>query len=96
MYAEATLSLERKEDALALPLQAITRTGEKASVFVVGSDNKLEERTVTIGIQTSNDAEILSGLKNDDMVVVSERSGLKGGQIVSPKIIEITEYKAPQ
>jgi RND family efflux transporter MFP subunit len=96
LYAEATLSLERKDDALSLPLQAISRTGEQTSVYVVGAGNKLQERPVILGIQTSNDAEVVSGLQDDDMVVVSDRSGLKSGQAVSPKIVEITEYKAPQ
>ena len=96
MYAEATLSLERKEDALTVPIQAISRSGEQASIYVVASGNKLELRRVTLGIETANDAEVLSGLNADDSIVVSDRSGLKAGQIVNPKVIELTEYKEPQ
>jgi len=93
LYAEATLSLEQKQDALTVPLQAINRSGEQASVFVIGSGNKLDERKVTLGIQTANDAEILSGLSQDNLIVVSDRSGLKSGQLVNPKTIELTEYQ---
>ena len=93
LYAEATLSLERKDDAMAVPIQALNRNGDKASVYVVGTGNKIEERPVTLGIQTANDAEITSGISKDDLIVVSDRSGLKSGQVVRPKTIEITEYK---
>lgn len=93
LYAEATLSLERKDDALAIPVQAISRNGDKASVYVVVSGNKLQERPVTLGIQTADDAEITSGLSKDDLIVVSDRSSLKSGQIVRPKTVEITQYK---
>jgi multidrug efflux pump subunit AcrA (membrane-fusion protein) len=96
LYAEATLSLEQKEDALTVPLQAINRTGDQASVFVVAPGNKLEERQVTLGIQSANDAEIISGLSADDLIVVSDRSGLKSGQIVNPKVVEVKEYQTPE
>jgi RND family efflux transporter MFP subunit len=96
MYAEATLSLERKTDALTVPLQAVNRSGDQASIFVVGAGNKLELRQVNLGIQTANDAEILSGINPDDRVVVSDRSGLKAGQIVNPKMIELTQYQEQQ
>jgi RND family efflux transporter MFP subunit len=93
LYAEATLSLERKDNALAVPVQAISRNGDKASVYVVGAGNKIEERSVSLGIQTADDAEITSGLSNDELIVVSDRSSLKSGQIVRPKTVEITQYK---
>jgi RND family efflux transporter MFP subunit len=95
LYAEATLSLERKDDALAVPVQALNRAGEKTSVYVVRADNKIEERPVTLGIQTANDAEITSGLSKDDVIVVSDRGGLKPGQVVRPKTIEVAQYNAP-
>jgi RND family efflux transporter MFP subunit len=93
LYAEATLSLEQKQNALSVPLQAVNRNGDQASVFVVGSGNKLEQRQVTLGIETANDAEVTSGLSEDNLIVVSDRSGLKSGQIVNPKVIELTEYQ---
>jgi RND family efflux transporter MFP subunit len=96
LYAEATLSLEQKKNVLSAPLQAINRSGDQATVFVVGPGNKLEVRPVTLGIQTASDAEILSGLSDDNLLVVSDRSGLKAGQVVNPKVIEITDYQGQQ
>jgi RND family efflux transporter MFP subunit len=93
LYAEATLLIEQKQNALSVPLQAISRSGDQSSVFVVGPGNKLDVRQVVLGIQTANDAEITSGISPNDQIVVSDRSGLKAGQIVSPQTVEVTEYK---
>ena len=82
LYAEADLDLERKKDIPTVPIQALSHEGDKTTVFVVSPDGMLQERTVQVGVQTSNDAEILSGLSEGEQVVVSDRGGLKLGQKV--------------
>ncbi len=96
LYAEATLMLDRKNDALVLPVQAVTQSNGQAKVFVVNGDNNLEEKTIEIGLQTANDIEVLSGLHEGDRVVVSDRSGLKTGMQVKPQIVDVQPYKAAQ
>jgi RND family efflux transporter MFP subunit len=88
VYAEATLMLDRRNDALVVPLQAINQSGNQPSVFLVDTNDQLEERKVRLGLQTSSDAEVLEGLKKGDRVVVSDRSGLKAGTIVRPQVVE--------
>jgi len=46
-------------------------------------------RTVTVGLETSTDAEIVSGLEEGDQVIVSDRSGLKAGQAVNAKAVKM-------
>jgi RND family efflux transporter MFP subunit len=92
MYAEATITLENKQHALSVPLQAVNREGTETSVDVVTPANKIEVRPVKLGIETSNLAEVLSGLEEGELVVVGERSGLKAGQEVRPKTVESVEY----
>jgi multidrug efflux pump subunit AcrA (membrane-fusion protein) len=87
LYAQATITLEKKNNALVVPVQALNQ-GDQNTVYVVNSSNKVEVRPVTLGIQTADDAEILSGLKEGESIVVSDRSGLKAGQEVQPKIIQ--------
>ena len=96
LYADATLTLERKPHALAVPLQALDRSGDNITVDVVTSDNKIEIRQITLGIQTANLGEVLSGLKEGEMVVVSDRSGLKSGQPVKPKTVELLQYRGQE
>jgi RND family efflux transporter MFP subunit len=93
VYAEASIQLDRKPNALCIPLQAVSRQGDETAVFVVDSSNKLEERKIRLGLQTATDAEVLSGLSEGDQVVVSDRSGLKPGEFVRPQIVELIEYQ---
>jgi len=69
--------------------------GDAPTVYVVNSSNKIEVRPVKLGIQTATDAEVLSGLKEGESVVVGDRSSLKADQAVQPKVVElaVTEGK---
>jgi len=93
LYAEATLTLERKNSALVLPLQAVNQAGNQATIFLVDPNNTLQERKIALGLQTATDAEVLSGLNEGDRVVVSDRSGLKAGLHVKPQAIEVAQYE---
>jgi RND family efflux transporter MFP subunit len=94
LYAEATITLEQKNGALAVPLQAVDQANGQATADVVDSSNKIEIRPVVLGIQTATDGEVISGLQEGDRVVVSDRSGLKAGESAQPKIINVMQYNA--
>ncbi|MBV9155226.1 MAG: efflux RND transporter periplasmic adaptor subunit [Acidobacteriaceae bacterium] len=94
VYAEATLTLDRKGDALVVPLQAINQEADKAIVLVVNSSNQIQNREITLGIQTENDAEVLAGLQDGDEVVISDRSGLRSGELVHPKLTQAAAYNS--
>ena len=89
VYAEATLSLDRKPDAVAVPLQAVNHEGEQTTVYVVGTDSKIVDRPIKLGIQTAADAEVISGLTVGERVIVSDRGGLKPGQSVRPQAVAL-------
>lgn len=94
LYAEASLTLQRKGAALVLPLQAISQTHDQATVFLVDRNNTLQERKIALGLQTATDAEVLSGLNEGDRVVVSDRSGLKSGMHVNPQFVDVIQYQS--
>jgi RND family efflux transporter MFP subunit len=93
MYAETTLTLEAKDNVLALPLEALNHEGDQTTVYAVGPTGKVEDRVVTLGLQTSTEAEVVSGLAEGEPVIVSDRSGLKPGQEVHPQTVEMLQYK---
>ena len=93
LYAEATLTLERKNHALVVPVQAVTQTGNAATVFVVDMNNRLQSRTVALGLETPNEDEVLSGLNEGDRVVISDRSGLKPGEEVRLQQVTPMRYQ---
>jgi RND family efflux transporter MFP subunit len=84
MYAETTIRLRQKNDALILPAQAVVQNGDQSYVLVVDATNHVEKRTVTLGIQTSNRMEITSGLRAGDNVIAAGQAGYQPGEIVSP------------
>jgi len=88
MYASVTLQIQRGEGVLAIPLQALSR-GDAPTVLVVGANNTIEERPVVVGMRTASRAEIRSGLREGDRVVIVERSGLAPGTAVSAKLVDI-------
>jgi RND family efflux transporter MFP subunit len=96
VYAEAMLTLERKNDALVVPLEAVNQTGNQATILLVDPNNRLQERKITLGLQTASDAEVLNGLNEGDRVVVSDRSGLKAGMDVHPKVVETMQVPDSQ
>jgi len=94
MYAETSVVLQHKDDALAIPTQAIARNGSKATVLIVDAQNRIEEREVTIGEEGDNRVEVTSGLKPDDRVVLGSRSEFRTGDRVQPKPVDTSEEGA--
>lgn len=86
MYAEASLVLRQKNDALVVSVQALNREEDSVTVFLVGPNNKIEERKVQLGIETPDQAEIISGLNQGDLVVIGNRSQLRAGMTIEPKL----------
>jgi RND family efflux transporter MFP subunit len=84
MYAETTIQLQQKNDALILPAQAVVPNGDQSYVLVVDATNHVEKRNVTLGIQTSNRVEITSGLQAGDNVIASGQASYQPGEVVSP------------
>ena len=93
LYAEATLMLERKADALTVPLQAVDRNGEQTTILLVDASDRVQQRTIEVGLQSATDAEVIAGLNEGDRVVVSDRSGLKQGTPVHAQVTQVLEYQ---
>jgi len=85
MYAETRLSLREKPNSLTVPLEAVTRSGEDATVLAVNAQNILEERHVILGLEDNTRVEVLSGLSDQDRVVIGNRSEFRNGQKIQPK-----------
>jgi multidrug efflux pump subunit AcrA (membrane-fusion protein) len=51
----------------------------------VGADGKLEARNVTLGMETADRREILSGLAEGDLIVACKRGTLRAGDTVRPR-----------
>ncbi len=87
MYAEINLTLEKKDNALAIPIQAVNRNGSQATVLVVNAQDRIEEREVRLGMEGADEIEVLAGLNAMDRVVIGSRSEFRPGDRVSPRVI---------
>lgn len=92
LYAEANVELDQKDNVPTVPLQALNHEGSKTTVFVVTPNGELDDREVKVGLQTTSDAEILSGLNDGEQVVISDLSGLKAGQKVHTQTMAVMQY----
>jgi RND family efflux transporter MFP subunit len=87
MYARVDLRIEERQGALTIPVDAVERTGNTARVFRVDRD-QIRGTSVTLGMETPQVFEVLSGLEPGDVVVVGRRSDLRDGQRIQPKPVE--------
>jgi len=87
MYAEVDLTLQRADHAVTVPVTAVDAESNK--VMIVGTDNRLQSRDVKPGLETANQVQILSGLRDGELVVVGSRAALQPGTTVKPKITDI-------
>jgi RND family efflux transporter MFP subunit len=81
MYAEVNLHIAESRGALAIPLDAVDRSTSSARAYLVTA-GVIRIVPVTLGLETDQSVEILSGLKEGDTVVVGRHAGLREGQRV--------------
>jgi RND family efflux transporter MFP subunit len=74
---------ERHPNALAVPAQAVLHEDDEAFVMVAGPDNKAHKRKVEIGLATPREAEITSGVKAGDVIIVQGQQGLPDGAAIT-------------
>jgi RND family efflux transporter MFP subunit len=88
MYAEVHLTLDQRNRVLTIPISAVDLGTDTSSaqVVVITPDNRVEVRKVQLGLETATRVEVKSGLKEGDMVVIGNRSGLQPGQEVRPRV----------
>ncbi len=94
MYASVEIPLRKAAKVLAVPTQVVQPTGQdKGTVLRVNDSNQIERRTVTTGVQTATEIEIVSGLNENDRVIFGSQGQYQPGQRVAPKVMESQEME---
>jgi RND family efflux transporter MFP subunit len=94
MYTETQVSLRQKKDALTVPLEAVNRNGDDATVLAVNAQNVVEERHVRLGLEDESRVEVISGLAEGDRVVIGNRSSFRNGQKIQPRETGASEKRS--
>jgi RND family efflux transporter MFP subunit len=85
MYAKARFDLPHAVNALMLPADGLMLPKEGPQAAVVGADHKVHFKKVTLGRDYGAEIEVLSGLSDGDMVVLSPTDAVREGVTVEPK-----------
>lgn len=86
MYANTKIELERHDNVLTIPVQAVLRNGNETSVLVVDANNHVVPRTIVTGLQGSNLVEVKSGLADGDEVITGNQANYQAGETVVPNV----------
>lgn len=85
MYVRAELGTGTRSNSILIPQGALFRDADgNALVWVVGKDNKAEQRKITLGNAIDNRWLVKSGLNEGDQVIVDGLQGLSAGMAIEP------------
>jgi RND family efflux transporter MFP subunit len=80
---ELAIVAEERANALLVPAAAIVREENKTTVFVVAADMKAHRRAVVVGLVSADEAQLSSGVREGEKVVVKGQDELPDGATVT-------------
>lgn len=85
MFAHVQATAGTQQNALLIPQRAVTELMYKKFVYVIGADNKVEMREVTLGPRVGRLWMVESGLNGDETLVVEGTGKVTAGALVNPE-----------
>jgi hypothetical protein len=82
MYARVTVTTDERKDALVVPTNAVVDYTGRRGVFVASADSTVTFRPVRVGIEESEQIEILDGVAEGDRIVTTGAAALRDGDRV--------------
>ena len=71
MYANVRIFGGARDDTIVIPVEALIRTGRESRVVMALGEGRFASRTVTAGIESGDQVEIIAGLEPGEEVVTS-------------------------
>ena len=84
MFARTTIDVALRLQTLFVPKEAVISLNGKDRIFIVNSNDQIEERIVQLGLRNDKSIEILDGLNDGEQIAVSNLSRLKAGTDIIP------------
>lgn len=82
MFAQVEVAGEVHKNALVVPESALVLREDQKSVYVVGADNKVQQRILSLGYVGGGWAEVLSGVREGERIVLSGQNKLRDGSSI--------------
>jgi RND family efflux transporter MFP subunit len=92
-YGKVRAVIRMQQGALVVPQRAVSELQGGYQVAVVGPDNKVSIKTVTVGDRVGSDWVISEGLKPGDKVIAEGIQKVRPGVLVNPKPFGAQEAK---
>jgi RND family efflux transporter MFP subunit len=86
MYANTRFQLAHVDKSLTIPVEAVVLKEEQRVVYVVDSDHHVRIRAVVVGMEGSKLAEIKSGLRAGELVIMGGQEKYHEGELVHPEV----------
>ncbi len=92
MFAEGRFVTASKTNVLVIPSSAIREAAGRRFVYVINGDNKIQERTVTLGLsdpsglvgKRKGSTEIVQGLNANEKIVSTNLGPIRAGTVLAP------------
>jgi len=93
MWADVTLHSAVAHKGLAVPIQAVIRTGKRDIALVALGDGRFAPRELRLGAQAGDEFEVLDGLRDGDRVVTSAQFLINSESSLQAAISKMIEPK---
>jgi len=85
MFARFSIAYEKHVEALTIPAISLIEEDDETSVYVV-IDGEVSRRRIEVGIVSDEHVEVLSGLDDNDQIVIVGQTALRDGSKVLAKL----------
>lgn len=89
MFARAVINAVLRPNVLVVPKAAVLNKDGQDYVFVINSQNGVEQRNVQVGARGDQNAEILSGINEGEQIATSNLARLRDGLTVVPNPVTL-------
>ena len=79
LFAHTAIDILQRRDTLFVPKAAVLSKNGRQTLFVLREDGTVEEREVKIGLMNDDNEEIIDGLEDGDIVILSNQDKLQTG-----------------
>lgn len=83
MFASLKLVVDKRENTVSVPLNAVIEKGNEKFVYIVDGNNVAHKRVIETGIKNDKNIEITNGVQNGEKIVVVGQSFLSDGSTVN-------------
>ena len=79
VYANVYLTAQPRENVLTVPLHTIVMRDDQQTIFVADKDGIIQRKVLVVGFTDDKYAEIISGITEEDLIVVEGQNKLREG-----------------